>query len=206
MHNSHPKKPFLQASKALELKHLRSVVAAAHCGSLPQAAEALRLQQSSLSRRINEIEYHLGIAIFERYSGGVRPTQAGRSVLRLARAILEQFDALIATASAVRNSEAGRPRIELVMVERSRTSSATALRNGVLDVLIVTGGLPLLAKHGDGGLADCKRRRADHRRQQTLETFSGLRQLGRDPRRAWMNFGAHIVHDEPDNSLAVGRG
>jgi DNA-binding transcriptional LysR family regulator len=36
------------------------------------------------------------------------------------------------------------PRIELTTVERSRTRLATALRNGVLDILIVTGSLPLL--------------------------------------------------------------
>lgn len=129
----------------------------------------LRSQQSSLSRRIGEIEHHLGIPIFERHSGGVRPTRAGRNVLRLARTILEEFDALIATAGSVQNSESGRlaagfctslsagnlqasllafkerfPQIELVTVERSRTRLAAALRNGVLDVLIVTGSLPLL--------------------------------------------------------------
>ncbi len=111
----------------------------------------------------------MGIAIFERYSGGVRPTQAGRDVLRLARAILEEFDALIATARSVHNNETGRltvgfctslsagdlqtsllafeerfPQIELVTVERSRTRLAAALRNGALDVLIVTGSLPSL--------------------------------------------------------------
>ncbi|EHR01000.1 LysR family transcriptional regulator [Bradyrhizobium sp. WSM471] len=169
MHKPRRSTPSVQASKAIELKHLQSVVAAADCGSLRQAAELLRTQQSSLSRRISEIEYHLGIAVFERFSGGVRPTQAGRSVLRLARTILEEFDALIATAKAVRNSEAGRlsvglctslsignlqtslldfkqrfPQIELVTIEKSRTRLATALRNGVLDILIVTGNLPLL--------------------------------------------------------------
>ncbi|MGY4362844.1 DNA-binding transcriptional LysR family regulator [Bradyrhizobium sp. i1.3.1] len=92
----------------LEVKHLRSAVAAADCGSLIQAAELLRSQQSSLSRRIGELEHHLGITLLERFSGGVRPTQGGRSVLRLARTILEQFDALIATATAIRNSEARR--------------------------------------------------------------------------------------------------
>lgn len=129
----------------------------------------LRTQQSSLSRRIGEIEHHLGIPIFERHSGGVRPTQAGRDVLRLARTILEGLDALIATAASVRNSKTGRlavgfctslsagnlqasllefkerfPQIDLVTVERSRTRLAAALRNGVLDVLIVPGRLPLL--------------------------------------------------------------
>lgn len=129
----------------------------------------LRSQQSSLSRRIDEIEHHLGVVIFERYSAGVRPTQAGREVLRLARTILEEFDALIATAKSVQNSETGRltvgfctslsagnlqasllafkakfPQIELMTVERSRTRLAAALRGGALDVLIVTGTLPLL--------------------------------------------------------------
>lgn len=168
MHNFRRRRPSRQASKALELKHLRSAVAAADCGSFRQAAEMLRSQPSSLSRRISEIEHHLGIAIFERYSGGVRPTQAGRSVLRLARTILEEFEAIIATARSVQNSESGRlavgfctslsagnlqacflefkqrfPHVEFATVERSRARLAVALRNGVLDILIVTGSLPL---------------------------------------------------------------
>lgn len=171
MHKTRRPGPSLQVNRALELKHLRSAFAAADCGSFRGAAELLRSQQSSLSRRISEIEHHLGIPIFERYSGGVRPTQAGRNVLRLARTVLEEFDALIATARSVQNSETGRltvgfctslsagnlqasllafkerfPQIELVTVERSRTRLAAALRNSVLDVLIVTGSLPLLDK------------------------------------------------------------
>jgi hypothetical protein len=72
----------------------------------------------------------------------------------------------IATARSAQNRETGRlavgfctslsagtslldfkqrlPRIELATVERSRTRLATALRSGVLDILIVTGSLPLL--------------------------------------------------------------
>lgn len=97
-----PMRHSLQASKVLELRHLRSAVAAVHCGSFRrQAAELLRSQQSSLSRRISELEHHLGIAIFERYSGGARPTRAGRGVLRLAANILEEFDALIANARSI---------------------------------------------------------------------------------------------------------
>jgi DNA-binding transcriptional LysR family regulator len=155
--------------KALELNHLRLAVTAADCGSFRKAAELLRLRQSSLSRSVRQMEHHLGIIIFERSSGGVRPTSAGRSVLRLARTMLEEFDALIATAKSAQRSETGRlaigfctslsagnlqvsllefrqrfPRIELATVERSRTRLATALRNGVLDILIVTGSLPVL--------------------------------------------------------------
>jgi DNA-binding transcriptional LysR family regulator len=36
------------------------------------------------------------------------------------------------------------PQIELAIVERSRTQLAAALRNGVLDVLIVTGSVPIV--------------------------------------------------------------
>lgn len=159
----------LQGSKALELKHLRSAVIAADCGSLRKAAELLGLQQSTLSREIHQIEHGLGITIFERSSGGVSPTPAGRSILRLARTILEEFEALIATARSIQCGESGRlaigfctslsagnlqaalldfkqqfPQVEVATVERSRTRLAAALRNGVLDILIVTGSLPLL--------------------------------------------------------------
>ncbi|WP_025038505.1 LysR family transcriptional regulator [Bradyrhizobium sp. DOA9] len=169
MQNSRRRKPSLQACRVIELKHLRSAIAAADCGSLRQAADLLRTQQSSLSRRIDELDHHLGIAVFERCKSGVRPTRAGLGILRQARAIFEEFDALVANAGAVQNSEAGRlaigfctslsagnlqasltefsrrfPLIDVVTSERSRTRLATALRNGALDILIVTGSLPLL--------------------------------------------------------------
>jgi DNA-binding transcriptional LysR family regulator len=160
---------YLHGSKALELKHLRSAVTAADSGSFRKAAEVLRLQQSSLSRSIRQIENSLGITIFERSSGGISPTVAGHSVLRLARTILDEYDALVSAARSVQSSETGRltigfctslsagnlhdtvlsfrrqlPRVELMAVERSRLRLATALRSGALDVLIVTGGLPSL--------------------------------------------------------------
>nr|WP_316397816.1 LysR family transcriptional regulator [Bradyrhizobium sp. 33ap4] len=169
MHNFHRRRPSLQASRALELRHLRSAVAAADCGSFRQAAEVLRSQQSSVSRRIGEIEHHLGVAIFERHSGGVRPTRTGRRILRLARMIVEEFDALVATAKSVQNREGGHlsvgfcsslsagnlknsllefkqryPQIKIATIERSRTCLAAALRNGVADVLILPGRPALL--------------------------------------------------------------
>lgn len=152
----------------IDLQHLRFSVAADDCGSLRQAAEILGVRQSTLSRSIRQFEDTIGIVIFGRSSGGVEPTPAGRSILRMARTILEEFDALIATARSTRNGDTGRlavgfctsltagnlraslldfrqrfPRIELATVERRRTRLANALRNGVLDILIVTGSVPL---------------------------------------------------------------
>ena len=154
---------------SVDLQHLRFAVAAVEYGSFRQAAEILGVRQSTLSRSIRQLEHLIGVVIFDRSSNGVKPTVAGRSVLRMAKTISEEFETLIATAKSTRNGEAGRlavgfctsltagnlraslldfrqrfPKIELATVERRRTRLASALRNGVLDVLIVTGSIPLL--------------------------------------------------------------
>ena len=63
---------------AITLQHLRYVVAAADRGSFRQAAEALFLKQSTLSRAIRQLEETLRINVFERSSGGVKATTAGQ--------------------------------------------------------------------------------------------------------------------------------
>lgn len=149
---------------ALDLQQLRFAVTAADTGSFRQAADVLRLRQSQMSRSVRQLEHSIGIIVFERSSGGVKPTPAGREFLRTARVILEQVDALVASAKTTRRGESGRlavgfctslstgnlratlldfkvhfPHIELVTVERSRARLTTALRNGALDIVVVTG-------------------------------------------------------------------
>ncbi|MCP3387753.1 LysR family transcriptional regulator [Bradyrhizobium sp. CCGB12] len=151
------------------LSQLRHALAADDYGSFRQAAEVLSIKQSTLSRSVQLLERRFGATIFERSSGGVRATLTGRHFLRMARSILEQLDALAAITQAAGRGEAGRlaigfctslttgnlraslldfrqrfPQIEVVVVERRRASLATALRNGVLDVLIIIGKLPVL--------------------------------------------------------------
>lgn len=149
---------------AVVFSQLQHAVAAADYGSFRQAAHALSIKQSTLSRSIQLLEQSFGVLIFERSSGGVRATPAGRHFLRIARSILEQIEALITTTRANGCGETGRlvigfctsltagnlratlldfrnqfPQVELGTVERSRTRLTTALRNGVIDVIIVTG-------------------------------------------------------------------
>src|SRR5260370_10989205 len=83
---------------AVDLQHLRYAVAAADHGSFRRAAEVLLLQQSTLSRCIRQLEHVVGMTLFERSSGGVRATEAGRRFLRLARSILEGIDSLVSIA------------------------------------------------------------------------------------------------------------
>jgi len=152
----------------VDLQHLRFAVAAGDYGSIRRAADILLVRHSVLSRSIVQLEDRVGVALFKRSRGGVTPTLAGRTVLRIARLILEQVDTLLESGRHSGRGEVGRlsigfctsisagnlratlaefkhrhPRIEIATVERSRMRLATALRNGTADVLIVTGEVPL---------------------------------------------------------------
>ena len=156
-------------SSAVHIQHLRCAIAAADHGSFRRAAEALLVRQSTLSRCIRQLEERIQMIVFERSSGGVRATEAGRNFLRVARSIVEQMDTLVSTAHKAGRGEAGRltigfytslstgnlratlvdyaqrfPEIEIGLIESSRARLVTALRNGVIDVAIVTGEEPLL--------------------------------------------------------------
>ena len=48
---------------AIELRHLRYVVAAAEHGSFRRAAQALGLQQSAIGRPIRDLEDEIGAAL-----------------------------------------------------------------------------------------------------------------------------------------------
>ncbi|WP_142252610.1 LysR family transcriptional regulator [Bradyrhizobium sp. UNPF46] len=152
---------------SLNFDQLQHAITAADYGSFRQAAEALSIKQSTLSRSIQLLEYNFGANIFERFSGGVRVTPAGRNFLRVARSIVDQVDTLATTTRASGRGEAGRlaigfctsltagnlreslldllhkfPQIEVVTAERRRAHLMSALRHGVLDVLILTRGIP----------------------------------------------------------------
>jgi DNA-binding transcriptional LysR family regulator len=159
----------LQNYNAINFQHLRFAVAAADHGSFRSAAETLPVQQSTLSRGIRQLEHSLGMTVFERSSGGVRATEAGISFLRVARSIVEQMDTLVINAHRAGSGETGRlaigfytslsagnlrgmlvdfkqrfPEVALRMMESSRTRLVIALRNGAIDLAIVTGEMPLL--------------------------------------------------------------
>jgi DNA-binding transcriptional LysR family regulator len=161
--------PVRGLTSAVDLTHLRYAVAAADHGSFRRAAEALLLRQSKLSRCIRQLEERIEMIIFERSSGGIRVTHAGGDFLRMARSILEQMDTLMAIAHSAGRGEVGRlaigfytslsagnlratlidyaqrfPQIQVRMIENSRTRLTTALRNGAIDVAIVTGQTPLV--------------------------------------------------------------
>jgi len=72
----------------MNVRQLRYFVAALEYGSFRKAGAALGVQESSVSRRIRDLEDNLGSALFHRHSGGVLPTIAGQRLLPRARKVL----------------------------------------------------------------------------------------------------------------------
>lgn len=149
---------------SIELKHLRYADAAARHGSFRKAADSLALKQSNLSRRIRHLEELLGVRLFERSNGGVRPTEAGRDFLHGVRRILDELQTVVGGAKAVGRGEAGHitvgfytslstghlrgtlveygrryPQVEISAVEGSRTRLFDGIQNSTIDIAIVTG-------------------------------------------------------------------
>ncbi|MCW6511981.1 LysR family transcriptional regulator [Lichenifustis flavocetrariae] len=70
---------------SVELRDLRWAIVAARHRSLRQAAEALNVRQSTLSRGLRALEFRLGAVLFERTNGGTRPTIEGQEFLEAAQ-------------------------------------------------------------------------------------------------------------------------
>jgi DNA-binding transcriptional LysR family regulator len=65
----------------LSWDNLRIYLAIARAGSLSEAAKHLRLDHSTLSRRLGQLELSLGGAVFERSRKGLKRTELGERIL-----------------------------------------------------------------------------------------------------------------------------
>lgn len=92
----------------VELRDLRWAIVASQYRSLRRAAGALNIRQSTLSRRLRDLEHRLSAELFERTNGGTHPTPIGQEFLDIARRIVEETDAAFARLKAMANGQAGR--------------------------------------------------------------------------------------------------
>lgn len=93
------------------MRHIRYVVAAAEHGSFRQAAAALGIQESAVSRRIRDLEERMGTILFIRSPGGVKLTNAGKQFVGRGRKALSEIGMAKAEVSAIRRGEGGHVRI-----------------------------------------------------------------------------------------------
>lgn len=93
---------------SIELRDLRWAVTAAQHRSLRQAADALNVRQSTLSRRLRALEGRAGATLFERTNGGTHLTVTGFEFIESARRILEDTETALRNLQSRSRGENGR--------------------------------------------------------------------------------------------------
>ena len=83
----------------MEIRELRAFAAIAEEGSLSAAARRLHLSQSALSQTIQSLERQLGVQLLLRSRTGVTTTEAGAILLREGRALIAQYDQMLAAVA-----------------------------------------------------------------------------------------------------------
>ncbi|MFJ7778754.1 transcriptional regulator CynR [Streptomyces yangpuensis] len=78
---------------ALELRHLRYLIAVAEHGSFTRAAETLRISQPTLSQQVKQLERTVGAQLLDRTGRSVRLTDAGAAYVEHARGALRDLAA-----------------------------------------------------------------------------------------------------------------
>lgn len=86
---------------------LRHLLAVAEHGSTLAAARALRVDQSTVQRRLAELERCLGLPLVRRESAGYRLTELGQALLPRARQVAEAVAALEQQVEAERRATVG---------------------------------------------------------------------------------------------------
>ncbi len=91
----------------LQLRDMRWVLTVSRSRSLRQAAQVLNVQESSLSRRLKDLEYRLGVELFERSANGTSLTAAGEAFIPAAQRIVAEMEAAFTRMKARGRGESG---------------------------------------------------------------------------------------------------
>ena len=90
----------------ISLRQLYYFVAVAECGKVLDASNVVARSQSAVTTAVRDLERELDVALFDRHSGGVVLTSAGRELLPRAYRIIKEVE------DATRSLKAGREKIE----------------------------------------------------------------------------------------------
>lgn len=98
----------------MELRQLKQLSVLAETLNFHRAAERLHMAQPPLSTAIKKLEQELGVALFERLPGGLKPTPAGLVVLDYARTTLFYADQIRRAAKEGAAGEQGELKVGFV--------------------------------------------------------------------------------------------
>src|SRR4029079_3275564 len=91
----------ISSQASMDWDNLKFFLALAETGSLSRASEKLRVEHSTVSRRIEMLEQDLGVRVVERLSRAYRLTPEGEQVRDRAREIGQRIDDLARFANTV---------------------------------------------------------------------------------------------------------
>jgi DNA-binding transcriptional LysR family regulator len=151
---------------AIELRHLRYVIAVAETGQLTKAAARLHIAQPALSQSIARVEREVGFPLFERHPHGVTLTAAGEAFVEHAQRAIASGDAAVTAARQQARSASDRlvfgfldggpgladallkrfatahPEIEVIVEQVSFARQADAILDGTVDAAVLCPGPP----------------------------------------------------------------
>lgn len=147
----------------MKLNQLKALVAVAKAGSIQEAARLMHLTQPALSKSIRELEREVGVPLLVRSTKGATLTPYGAMIAKRSRAIQKEVDKIreeidslrgelggrlsigltppaagAALADAVSLFRKQRPSVELQLLELRPAQITDGLRDGALDLGIVT--------------------------------------------------------------------
>lgn len=158
----------------MKLNQLRALVAVAKAGSIQEAARLMHLTQPALSKSIRELERELGVPLLVRSAKGATLSPYGTMIARRSRAIQKEVDKIreeidslrgelsgrvsigltppaggVQLADAISQFRRERPSVELQLLELRPAQITEGLRDGTLDLGIIT-------QYGEAGVAGFK--------------------------------------------------
>ncbi len=154
------------SARDLTIQQLRCFVAVADEGQFTAAADELRLAQPSISAQIHRLEQVLGVSLFHRGRRPIALTDAGATLLPLARRVLRGVDEVFEGANELDGLHRGHvtigttpsigatllplvlaqfrqryPQVSISFVERHSEEVAQSVEAGILDLALVVGPL-----------------------------------------------------------------
>ena len=91
----------------METSRYRAFIKAVDLGSFSKAAKELAYTPSGVSQLISALEKDIGFSVLERTRSGVKPTENGKRILPIARAIIQEEDRLFQMSAELKGLSVG---------------------------------------------------------------------------------------------------